>query len=117
MVLLIVAVALFIMGIRSASRDDQIFFVSMSAAIFLIVVMGMLERTGGQFRKFSLKYYLSQKGCTIVRKGQILKTIPWSDIQQIIVVHGPCETERPIEAEILALPQGVYLCLKTPSAL
>jgi hypothetical protein len=116
MVLLIIAVALLIMGIRSVSRDDQIFFISMSVAIFLIVVMGMLERTGGQFRKFSLKYTLSPKGCTIVRKGQILKTIHWSDVQQIIVVHGPCETERPEEAEILAPPQGVYLCLKPPSA-
>lgn len=117
MVLLIVAAALLIMGIRSISRDDQIFFISMSAAIFLIVVMGILERTGGQFRKVSLKYDLSQKGCTIVFKGQILKTIHWSDVQQIIVVHGPCETERPEEAEILAPPQGVYLCLKNPSAL
>ena len=60
----------------------------------------------------NLMFGISSDGISVIFRDENIWIIPWENVQEIFVTHGPCEFDWPPEIDFLDGPYGLYVALQ-----
>lgn len=82
----------------------QVFSVDFFWAVVFCIIHAFTEYQ----RNKDIAYHVSRNGIEITLSGVVARKIPWNEVKEILVIHGPCEAD----SEVLNGPYGIYVILE-----
>ncbi len=88
--------------------DDFLLITGLFSSLLLAIIFCIIHIFVEQQRNKDIIYSVSKNGIEITLSGVVARKIPWNNVKEIRVAHGPCEPD----SEIISGPYGIYVILE-----
>lgn len=104
----LIDIAMLIWGIRSSNIED----ICISITGIVILTLSCIAWVMDQVENNQLSFEISPLGIDVIISKRQAAVIAWNQVQEIFIIHGPCEPTYAPPLDILWGPYGLYIALE-----